>query len=99
MCKHIDGHNKTFYLLTPCQEWPVHPRMRGENAARRADAVGSIGPSPHARGKRKRYPRRTHGGPVHPRMRGENLRVQIRRLIPDGPSPHARGKHIAEQTP
>ncbi len=91
----------------------VHPRMRGEHAARRRPRCR--GSSPHARGTPGLARRDGISRPVHPRMRGEpsaSDRWHVRRFIPacagntrssmptmQGPvHPRMRGEHAGDQT-
>ena len=71
----------------------AHPRSRGENILKPANAVHIPGSSPLTRGKRNRRNHRGESERAHPRSRGENPGTYAAVGAVPGSSPLTRGKH------
>ena len=70
----------------------AHPRSRGENILKPANAVHIPGSSPLTRGKRNRRNHRGESERAHPRSRGENPGTYAAVGAVPGSSPLTRGK-------
>ena len=71
---------------------PVHPRMRGEHAATEPKGWPEVGPSPHARGTRRRYGHRPRRMRSIPACAGNTDDAMVERAC-RAVHPRMRGEH------